>query len=174
MSSVAAVAAAAPTSRRLAHETAQVAERLADLVAALAAEDESLADLERFLRSRRVPGAGAEIPGPAASPLDRLAAGLRLAPVEVDLLVLAGLADEHEGYASAFRRISPTGAPYPTSGLAARLFCVDDEERAELRAILEQGTGVGSGVLLIDGAVPFFERSLHPGDAVWPALHGLD
>ncbi len=174
MASVAAVAPRAATGRRLADETARVVGRLADLVAALAEEDESLAELERFLRSRRVPGASAEVSEPGTSPLDRLAAGLRLAPVEVDLLVLAGLAEEHEGYASAFRRISPMGAPYPTAGLAARLFCLDDGERAELRAILVQGAGVGSGALVLDGALPFFERSLHPGDGIWPALQGID
>ena len=160
--------------RRLAVETGRVAARLAELVAALAHEDESLAELEHFLRSRSVGFPDEHAVGAVGSPLERLAAGLRLAPVETDLLLLAGLAEEHEGYTSAFRRISPSGAPYPTTGLAARLFCLDDEERAELRAILEQGQGIRSGALVLDGPGPFFERSLHPGDRLWPALNGID
>src|SRR4051794_19026618 len=41
--------------------------------------------------------AGPQPAGP--QPIDRLAAGLALSPAEVDLVLLAGLADEHEGLA---------------------------------------------------------------------------
>src|SRR5215213_10097696 len=40
-------------------------------------------------------------------PLDRLAAQLSLAAAEVDLIVLAGMPEEHEGYASIMRSLNP-------------------------------------------------------------------
>ena len=173
MASVALVPAPAGAQRRLAAETARIAERLAELVGTLFGPgDDGAADIVGFLRSA---AEGAEAPcevGPGA--LDRLAAALRLTPVEVDLVLLAGLAEEHEGYASAFRRINPTGAPYPTAGLAARLFCVHSDERSELRALLERGAAARSGVIRLDESGPFFERSLHFGNALWHALSGID
>jgi hypothetical protein len=120
---------------------------------------------------RRLPDAG---PRPATGPLRRLAAGLRLTPLEVDLLLLAGMPEEHEGYAALLRQIHPQGEPRPTVGLAARLLCQDDEERALLRATVEGGRAVRSGALVIAGEAPLFERSLLLGDALWSALHGVD
>src|SRR5712691_9887950 len=75
-----------------------------------------------FLRQQPEPG-----PRPATGPLRRLAAGLRLTPLEVDLLLLAGMPEEHEGYAALLRQIHPQGEPRPTVGLAARLLCRGDE-----------------------------------------------
>src|SRR5438874_674715 len=149
MASVGVASAVSGRPGRLAAGTGRIAGALADLVATLLEPaDDALAEIERFLRAlaaeseqsiRRQAG--------APEPLDRLATWLRLAPVEVDLLLVAGLAEEHEGCASAFRRLNPYGAPYPTVGLAARLLCTGREERAELRAVLERGTAIRSGVL---------------------------
>ena len=161
-------------SRRLARETGRIAVRLADLVGEVARDgDNALAETVRFLRAVGEPDVD---PGDSLvpQPLDRLVAGLRLAPVELDLLMLAGLPEEHEGYAAALRRINPAGDPYPTAGLAARLFCVDGDERARLRALLETGAAVTAGVLVLEPSGPFSERSLRLGDALWPALQDLD
>jgi ATPase family protein associated with various cellular activities (AAA) len=159
----------------LAAEIARIAERFAEVVGGLTGTgSEALAEIEAFLRStadeaRRRPEDLSD-----AAPLDRVATALRFAPVEIDLLLLAGLADEHEGYASAFRHINAAGDPHPTLGLAARLFCVGTGERDELRAVLERGAAVGSGALAVDNSGPFFERSLYVGDGLWHALHGID
>ncbi len=116
----------------------------------------------------------------AASPageceaLRRLADGLLLSPLEVDLLLLAGLPEEHEGYAALLRQLHPQGEPWPTLGLAARLLCRDDEERALLRTAVETGRATGAGALVVDRDGPFFERSLRTGEALWSALHGVD
>src|SRR5919107_314859 len=53
------------------------------------------------------------------TPLERVACAYAFAAVEVDLLLLAGMAEEHEGFASLFRALHPGGAPRPTAGLAA-------------------------------------------------------
>src|SRR5260370_15453042 len=120
---------------------------------------------------RRLPAPG---PEQTAGPLQGLAAGLRLTPLEVELLLLAGMPEEHEGYAALLRQIHPQGEPRPTVGLAARLLCRGDEERSLLRAIVERGAAVRSGALVVGGDSPFFERSLLLGDALWSALHGVD
>src|SRR5919201_4229739 len=124
--------AAAPVDRRLTWETAVLAGRLAERLGDVAADGDALSGAAAFLRS--MAGAADDRPADAeppidAQPLDRLVAGLECSPVEVDLLLLAGLAEEHEGYAGVLRRISPTGEPFPTAGLAAQLFCASSEER---------------------------------------------
>ena len=89
-------------------------------------------------------------------------------------MLLAGLPEEHEGYAAALRRISPTGEPYPTAGLAARLFCVNGDERARLRALLDERRRGRCGCAREEHHGPFAERPLRLGDALWSALQGID
>ena len=110
------------------------------------------------------------------TPLERVACAYALAAVEVDLLLLAGMAEEHEGFASLFRALHPTGAPRPTVGLAAQLLCTSTRERHAVRELLAAGAAVGSGALVLgaEGAAPFFEQSLLLGDAVWPTLAGVE
>jgi hypothetical protein len=107
-------------------------------------------------------------------PIGRVVAAYSLAPVEVDLLLLAGMAEEHEGFASVFRTLHPRGEPRPTIGLAAQLFCGGAEERLALRELLTTGAAVRSGALVLGDEGPFFERSLLVADALWPALAGID
>src|SRR6185295_745294 len=115
---------------------------------------------------RRPPG------GP--DPLDRLAGGLGLSAFEVDLLLLAGLAEEHEGYADVFRVLHPQGKAQPTLGLAAQLFAGDEAGRRALRAVVEAGPARRSGLLALDGDGPFFGRSVGLAEALWSALQGID
>ena len=107
-------------------------------------------------------------------PLERLRTTFDLSQLEVDLLVLAGLPDEHEGYSGILRTLHPRGEPRPSVGLAAQLLCGTPEERRALRATLTGGAAVRTGVLRIPDEGPFFERSVLLADALWPALHGLD
>src|SRR4051794_8708156 len=152
---------------------ARMSERLADLLGALGADDPTLASIERFLQTTAADTADAR-PAVGAQPLDRVAGALGLAPVEVDLVVLAGLVEEHEGFGAAFRRVNPLGEPYPTVGLAAQLLCVDRVERSRLRELIECGAATASGVIAVEGAGPFPERSLRVGERLWSALHGVD
>src|SRR5436853_3127889 len=48
-------------------------------------------------------------PQGAPHPLDLLSQGLALAPAEVELLLLAGLSEEHEGLAALLRTLHPRG-----------------------------------------------------------------
>jgi hypothetical protein len=153
----------------LALRTAQMARRLADLVTSLGSDDEP--SIERFLRAMADARVGEAT---AARPLERVADALALSTTEVDLIVLAGLAEEHEGYAAALRLLSPTHEPFATCGLAARLLSPATTERVWLRELLERGAAVTAGALSIEGRGPFFERELRVGERLWPALHEID
>src|SRR5919204_5714729 len=152
--------AVAPVDHRLTRETAVLAGRLAERLGDVAADGDALSGAASFLRS--MAGAADELAVDAGAPideqpLDRLVAGLECSPVEVDLLVLPGLAEEPQGYAGVLRRISPTGEPFPTAGLAAQLFCVTREERPLLREVLECGPAVRGGAPRGGGEGAFYE-----------------
>jgi hypothetical protein len=146
---------------------ARLGGRLGDLLATLA-DEAVLAGARGFLDATLAP-AGEPTPGP----LDRLAEGMRLAPLEVDLAVLAGLAEEHEGYAQILRWIHPEGTPVATAGLAMQLLAPAASERLALRALLEDGRAVRSGIVELVAGPPFPERALRLADGLWSALHGI-
>lgn len=110
----------------------------------------------------------------SAQPIGRVAAKFTFASLEIDLLILAGMAEEHEGLASLFRTLHPRGEPRPTVGLAAQLLAQTARERLTLRELLNTGSATRSGALVMSGDAPFFERSLHVGEALWPALAGIN
>lgn len=121
----------------------------------------------------------ADTAGPPArllleTPLDRLVARFGLSEEEHDLLVLAGLPEEHEGLATTFRGLHPHGEPRPTIGLAALLLGGAPDERARLRRRVTCGPLVRHRLLRIEGHGPLFERSLATPDQLWSALHGCD
>lgn len=114
-------------------------------------------------------------PGQAPrTPLHKLSIILQLAPMEVDLLLLAGMAEEHEGYAEIFRTLHAGARPRPTVGLAAQLLCGSGDERRRLRELLAVGPGVVSGTLTLNGEGPFYENEIHCADYLWEVLHGID
>ena len=104
----------------------------------------------------------------------RLAASLSLQAAEVDLILLAAMAEEHEGYASILRSLNPQNEPYATIGLAAQLQCNNPQDRIALRRTLEAGPAVTAGIIISKGEVPFFEKSLLLADGLWPVLCGFD
>ncbi len=168
---------------RLAREVAILAGRLAKLLGQtpVANEDPVAAGIA-FLRSVAEPAAGerslsermASGAHEIVYPIDRLAAAFALAPVEIDLLLLAGMAEEHEGFASLFRTLHPRSEPRPTAGLATQLICTTPRERLVMRELLTTGAASRSGALVLGDDAPFFERTLHVADALWPALAGVD
>ncbi len=169
--------AGAGVAARLAARSAALAGRLARLLAALpAAAHGPAAEGVAFLNSMAhdVPSRADAVTVVADDPFERLAEGLGLVPVERDLLLLAGLPEEHEGYGSVMRALHPRGEPRPSVGLCAQLLCEDASERLALRALLTSGAGVRSGAFTLQGEGPFFERSLLPAEELWPALLGLD
>src|SRR2546421_1318674 len=93
-------------------EAGALAGRLAELLsglpsAAVSPLSEARAFLEAMARVDRVRPS-------ARDPLGRLVDELRLSPLELDLLVLAGLPEHHEGYAGVLRHLHPRGESAPT------------------------------------------------------------
>jgi hypothetical protein len=174
--------AAAPgeqDSHVLSARAADLAQRLAELIEARASAESGADAAAAFLRdwarsAAPVPALLADPAAGPARPLAGLVSRLRLTGVEVDLLLLAGLAEEHEGLASTLRTLHPRGEAAPSVGLAALVVAAQLPDRAALRRLLHEGRAVGSGLLAVTGDGPFFERSLAVADEVWAALHGHD
>jgi hypothetical protein len=167
-------------SHALSARAAGLARRVADLVEARGSPGSGAEAAAVFLRD----WAGSARPGPdrppdplaapPGHPLPELASRLQLTAVELDLLILAGLPEEHEGLASTLRSFHPRSEPAPSVGLAALVVETDLPDRALLRRLLHEGQAVRSGLLAVSGDGPFFERSLVVADEVWAALHGHD
>jgi AAA+ superfamily predicted ATPase len=162
----------------LTHQVAVMAGRLAQLIGdAPMAREHPVSAGVTFLRAVAAAAAETKTSDPAIPRqprIERLAAGYRLTRIDIDLLILAGMAEEHEGFGSVFRALHPRGEPRPTAGLAAQLLCDSPRDRLLLRDILSVGAAVRSGALSLAEEGPFFERSLLLADLLWPALVGVD
>ncbi|WP_031064392.1 ATP-binding protein [Streptomyces sp. NRRL WC-3742] len=168
-------------SRGLSARAAVVALRLARLLESTC-DRETAEDLVGFLRSWAEAAAEEAQPYAAdAEPVHRLASRLSLTGPELDLLLLAGLPEEHEGLARIFRTMHPRGDSHPSVGLAALLLGEGPHreatagpavDRVALRALLHEGVAVRSGALAVTGEGTFHDRSLRLADQLWEALHG--
>ncbi len=169
---------------RMSREIAIMSGRLAHLLAeSPASSDEQISRAHAFLHamydaaaadgtsvSRSRPPADAR----SADPIDRLVEALSLEPSEIDLILLAAMPEEHEGYASVLRSLNPQNEPYATIGLAAQLAGGRLADRTALRRIIEGGAAASAGAIVVRGEGPFFERGLALGEGLWPVLCGLD
>ncbi|MFB7263347.1 ATP-binding protein [Streptomyces nojiriensis] len=176
-------------SHDLSARAAVVALRVAELLETTCSEEaggESSAFLRDWAdgamsRAEQIRGAGPL----TGTPFDRLVHRLGIGPLEAELVLLAGLPEEHEGLAGTFRTMHPGGEPHPSVGLASLL--VDraarraaqhagvhgrPADRVALRRMLHEGAVVRGGVLTLEGDGPFHERSLILADQLWEALHG--
>ena len=159
-------------SRQLTAAAARVARTVAEVIERSTSGDAAAAAAETFLRDW---ADSAGVPGAAGShPFDLLADRYRLLPAERELILLAGLAEEHEGLAGTLRSLHPSGEALPSVGLAALVLARGGVARTELRELLTQGRAIRSGLLRIGGPGALFERSITLADQLWEALHGLD
>jgi hypothetical protein len=104
--------------------------------------------------------------------LARLVDAWQLDTRDVDLLALAVMPHEHEGYASVLQSLHPRAEPRPSVGLAAQLFAGGRGERASLRRRLEHGPLARAGLVQVADDGPFFNASLVPGPGVATVLRG--
>lgn len=130
------------------------------------AKNQALEDFNNGPLSRR--------PNGPPHPIDRLVDALSLSRTEVELCLLAGMPEEHEGFAAVFRALHPRGEPRPTVGLAAQLFSETAAGRFDFRELLETSLIVANGALRVTGDAPFFERSLELATGLWSALAAID
>ncbi len=151
-------------------ELAPLPRRAAELVgrlAALAGEPlrPALAELAGALRAE---------PLPAADPAARLAAAARLNPFEHDLLLLAGLPEEHEAVAGLARLLQGYGEPWFTGATAAAVLELDPAGRRHLRRALDGGPLARLRLVAGPDTVPLPERGLRLPPGLWSVLRGVD
>jgi hypothetical protein len=146
---------------------AAVARRVADLLPSPASDADAA-----FLREWAEVATATNDAGSDAGPIDLLAAGLVLIDLEVDLLVLAGLPEEHEGLADVFRSLHPQQVPRPAVGLATRLAEATGMGGVQARRLVHEGRAVAVGALRLLGDGPLPEQTLAPAAGLWEVLHG--
>ncbi|MFT3971741.1 MAG: ATP-binding protein [Micropruina sp.] len=151
----------------------RLAVRVADVLERCCSPESGAAQAVGFLRDWAA-STEASRPAPLESPLQRLVHGFGLVEQEQDLLLLAGLPEEHEGLAATFRSLHPQSEPRPTAGLAALLRGGSAAERSLVRHLLCSGAAARHHLLELTGEGPFFERSLALPAELWSALHGCD
>ena len=158
-------------------EAGAAAEALATVIERLDSADRAATATVSFLRSWADQAQRGAATGPAwgaRSPLDSLSKRLYLTDAERRLVVLAGLAEEHEGLAGTLRSLHPLCEPRPTVGLSALVLAESGVDRAEVRRLLGEGAAVRLGVVRATGPSGLFERSLILADQLWMVLHGVD
>ena len=161
------------TSLALSAQAARVALRIAALLEANctpASSQPTVAFLQAWAEHARQACPGAADP---SSPLERIRERYELGPLARDLLLLAGLPEEHEGLAGTFRALHPQGDPRPTLGLAARL-ADPAGGTLQIRRLHAPRAVIGEGLVRLRGDGPLFERSIETAPALWDALHGED
>jgi hypothetical protein len=174
-------------SERLTRAIGVLAGRLARLLDQLSGQaGESMGQSRAFLWSSYEaampgtpwePGIGTgleQAPEDGLHPVDRLVRRFGLSTAEVELLLLAGMPEEHEGYAAVLRSLHPRSESHASLGLATQLIFGEAGGRANCRALVEAGPLFRRGIVRLSGDAPFFNRSLVPAEGLWPVLHGLD
>jgi hypothetical protein len=111
-------------------------------------------------------------PAPAPQPLDDLVQALGLGDDERTLLLLAGMADAHEGYGAAFAALHPRGESRPSWGLFCWLVSPDIAREAPA-LLLHTSPLLRLGLVRLVGDGPLPERSLRLAEGLWSALQGL-
>lgn len=126
----------------------------------------------RFLESQHQ-RAEREAPPPAPQALDNLVDGLGLSETERSLVVLAGMAEEHEGFGAAFAALHPRGESRPSWGLFAWLM-FQEQSREAAWQLFHRSSLLKLGIVRVTGEAPLPECSMRLVEGLWAALHGLD
>ncbi|MDH3755715.1 MAG: ATP-binding protein [Acidimicrobiia bacterium] len=146
------------------HPLGELVDRLATLADDPALTD-ALRDLADDLRGE---------PGSTGLALQRLCRGFGLSAFERDLVLLAGLPEEHEALAYLARTLHPSGEPRLCFAGIATALDLDHRGRHHLRFALESGPLRRYQVVVgVEGA-PLPERSLSLAPGLWSVLRGAD
>jgi len=109
----------------------------------------------------------------ADTPLTRLREGAGLDALDVELLLLAALAESSSTWSSLFEALAGAGVKRPTVHLALHLWVTSPAERVALQLRLDEGRLVALGLLeLSPRDVPLPSRQLILPERLWPALLG--
>src|SRR6185369_10050890 len=164
--------------RELAVRAADVARRMASVVEESCSPDsgagEAVAFLTRWADSAVAHSSAHPVDAMVDHPLDLLAARYGLSDRECELILLAGLPEEHEGLAATFRSFHPQGEPRPTVGLAALVLGDGPYGRPMMRRLLAEGVAARGRLVRTAGNGALFEQSIVLADKLWDTLHGYD
>ncbi len=171
------VPSAAPVSTSALGPSQSLVDRIARLSLQLAALLDHFegVDFERgagFLRAIAEAGEVELLARPGAAMLDRLTLAWSLSSLELDLLALALMPEQHEGYAGIFASLHPRSDPRPTLGLAAQLLAPGPVERLALGRVIDEGPARALGMLVCREEGPTFNRSLELGPGMTSLLQG--
>jgi hypothetical protein len=162
-------------SRALTARAARVVRRLADLLDEQCSPASGARDTAAFLRSwagdTQIDDPRFDLP---MQPLDLLTTHYGLTEPDIEVILLAGLPEEHEGLAGTMRSLHPNGESRVHAGLAALLLGARTSDRAGVRRLLTDGAAVRHGLVVLAGPGTLFERSMVCPDRLWDALHGHD
>lgn len=161
-------------SRDLSARAANLALQLGELLEATCTPESGAHAAVAFLREWADSAGDAWMADYRPTPLDAVVDRFDLTADERDLLLLAGLPEEHEGLANTFRSLHPRSEPRPTVGLAALLLAKTDGARSALRRLLADGALVRHRLVHLAGDTTFHEHTLVPAEKLWDALHGND
>jgi hypothetical protein len=151
----------------LADRLAELGERVTEPAGELGLHP-AIASLAEALRAEPAEPAGQ--PDRAA----RLAATLGLSPFEYDLLLLAGLPEEHDSVARLARAVHPRGEPFLTMAAVVAVLGLDGSGRRHLRRVLDAGPLRRHHLVGGTDAEPLPERSLRLPVGLWSVLRGVD
>jgi SpoVK/Ycf46/Vps4 family AAA+-type ATPase len=164
--------------RELCARSADVARRVAAVVEEScrpeSGAEEAVAFIKRWADSAVAPGEDENPSLLVDHPLDLLGARYGLTTRESELLLLAGLPEQHEGLAATFRTFHPQGEPRPTVGLAALVFGDGTDARPMMRRLLAEGAAARGRLINTVGNCTLFEQSVVLAEKLWDALHGYD
>ena len=164
---------------RLDRAVRDLAGRMAVVLGDVGPDDETVRFLGGLAEGADPVGPLLDLPRPGdLHPVDRLIRRLAPSDLEVGLLVLAGMAHQHEGLAAVLRTLHPLGQPDATVGLAGLLAgagALGDGPvgRDDLRRVAVAGVLPRAGLLVVDGSGPLDERSLRVVDGLWEVLLDL-
>ena len=177
MSELALIAGVDPkwATRELTARAADIARRVAVVVEEFCRPESGATEAVVFMKRWADSTADVAESGPLVDhPADLLAARYGLTARENELLLLAGLPEEHEGLAATFRAFHPKGEPRPTVGLAALVFGDGADGRPMMRRLLAEGVATRARLIRALGDGTLFEKSLVLTDKLWDTLHGYD
>lgn len=104
------------------------------------------------------------------SAITRLQHKLVLSDVEIEILVLAGMAHDHEAFADIFRSLHPNHKCFPTAALLLQLLCFDEQQRHQLSVQLTNSKLFRYGLISLLGDSPILTRSLVIDANDWHAI----
>lgn len=104
------------------------------------------------------------------SALTQLVEQFGLTELEVQLLILSGMTQEHEGFANTFTSLHPHRQPFATAALLAQMNDANPTQRLHIASFLVSSKLITKGVVELEADAPLFAACLKIAPQDWHAL----